>query len=266
MIFYRLYTNDWLADTAHLSLLQRGALSSMTIWYLAHERPLPREVNAIHRIVGALHPDEQQAVADVLQSYFALTDEGWRSAKLDADIVEAHEAMKMSKEAGLRGAKKRWSSKRNGDPNGGAIDVPNGGDTGGGSEQGSGDTYAYSQSQSQSESTKEPPPTPQGGDGLEGFTEFWRVYPIKKSKKKASEAWVKLSPTPALIDTILLAVQHQAASEQWRKDGGKYVPYPVTWLNNRRWEDEPQKPAAPTAIALMTGSTSRQSVPEVIDV
>ena len=27
-------------------------------------------------------------------------------------------------------------------------------------------------------------------------------------------------------------------TEQWKKDNGKYVPYPATWLNQERWTDE----------------------------
>ena len=26
------------------------------------------------------------------------------------------------------------------------------------------------------------------------------------------------------------------ASEEWRKDGGQFVPAPLVWLNQRRWE------------------------------
>ena len=27
-------------------------------------------------------------------------------------------------------------------------------------------------------------------------------------------------------------------SNSWKKDDGKFIPYPSTWLNGRRWEDE----------------------------
>lgn len=27
-------------------------------------------------------------------------------------------------------------------------------------------------------------------------------------------------------------------SKDWLKDNGQYIPYPSTWLNQRRWEDE----------------------------
>lgn len=26
--------------------------------------------------------------------------------------------------------------------------------------------------------------------------------------------------------------------KDWLKDNGQYIPYPSTWLNQRRWEDE----------------------------
>jgi len=27
------------------------------------------------------------------------------------------------------------------------------------------------------------------------------------------------------------------ASEQWTKDGGRYIPHPTTWLNREGWND-----------------------------
>ena len=27
-------------------------------------------------------------------------------------------------------------------------------------------------------------------------------------------------------------------STDWQKDGGSYIPYPSTWLKQKRWEDE----------------------------
>jgi hypothetical protein len=28
-------------------------------------------------------------------------------------------------------------------------------------------------------------------------------------------------------------------SAEWTKDGGQFIPHPATWLNQKRWEDEP---------------------------
>lgn len=33
-------------------------------------------------------------------------------------------------------------------------------------------------------------------------------------------------------------LKQQITSEQWKKDGGQFIPHPTTWLNGDRWEDE----------------------------
>ena len=70
------------------------------------------------------------------------------------------------------------------------------------------------------------------------FDLFWSAYPRHVDKQRARKAWAKLKPDEALVETILRAVKAQAACEQWTRDGGAYIPYPATWLNGRRWEDE----------------------------
>jgi hypothetical protein len=70
------------------------------------------------------------------------------------------------------------------------------------------------------------------------FNIFYQKYPKHEAKKKAFEAWKKIQPTNGLLNTILSAVDKQKESENWKKDDGKYIPLPATWLNGRRWEDE----------------------------
>lgn len=74
-----------------------------------------------------------------------------------------------------------------------------------------------------------------------GFDDFWMAYPKKKAKEAAKKAWDKLRPDEELQGVILQAVQDQSASPDWKKAGGQYIPYPATWLNNRRWEDDQQE-------------------------
>lgn len=71
-----------------------------------------------------------------------------------------------------------------------------------------------------------------------GFTEFWQLYPRKVGKGTAEKAWVKISPDAELTATILKAIGAQCATEQWLKDGGKFIPHPTTWLNRKGWLDE----------------------------
>lgn len=71
-----------------------------------------------------------------------------------------------------------------------------------------------------------------------GFERFWSAYPKKTAKQAALKAWTKLRPDEGLTETILSALEWFKQTDQWRKDNGQYIPYPATWLNGKRWEDD----------------------------
>ena len=73
------------------------------------------------------------------------------------------------------------------------------------------------------------------------FILFWDAYPKKVSKPDAVRAWEKLKPDVDLVGSIMKGLQSWKESDQWNRDGGQYIPYPATWLNKRRWEDEAPK-------------------------
>lgn len=83
----------------------------------------------------------------------------------------------------------------------------------------------------------------------DGFGQFWSAYPAKKAKPAAVKAWAKLHPDEQVQAAILAGIERERRSEQWTRDGGRFIPHPATWLNQRRWEDE-----APTQGANGTGS------------
>lgn len=74
------------------------------------------------------------------------------------------------------------------------------------------------------------------------FDKFYQAYPRKVAKPKALAAWVKLNPDVELTDRILEAIERARPTEQWRKEKGKFIPHPATWLNERRFEDELPEP------------------------
>lgn len=73
-------------------------------------------------------------------------------------------------------------------------------------------------------------------DDPPGFAAFWQVYPLHIAKMQARQAWTKLNPDAELQVKILKALGWQVA--EWRKRGVS-PPYGSTYLNGRRWEDEP---------------------------
>lgn len=81
------------------------------------------------------------------------------------------------------------------------------------------------------------------------FSEFWSEYPRKDSKKVAHDKYRLLmrdagKSYPRLHATILSAVRIFKGSDQWKRNGGKFIPMPSTFLNQERWNDE----AAATAV------------------
>ena len=82
----------------------------------------------------------------------------------------------------------------------------------------------------------------------DGFVRFWTAYPRKIAKADAAKAWGKLRPNAELQHVIVAAIEAQRTWPTWPKDS-KYVPYPATWLNKRRWEDPPAEPAPSSATA-----------------
>ncbi len=74
---------------------------------------------------------------------------------------------------------------------------------------------------------------------LQAFDEFWSAYPKKKAKNEAQKSWSKLKVDADLLATILKAIEEQKQSSEWQKEAGKFIPYPATWLNGHRWDDEP---------------------------
>lgn len=77
------------------------------------------------------------------------------------------------------------------------------------------------------------------------FAQFWAAYPKRKDKAKAQKAFAKLHPNEQLLAEILAALDWQKQSADWARDGGQYIPYATTYLNGRRWEDEPPQNTAP---------------------
>jgi len=83
------------------------------------------------------------------------------------------------------------------------------------------------------------------------FLAFWKSYPRKVGKPAAQRTWKnallnleyleKKSNSPGdrepLIPKIMAGLERWKETEQWQEE--KFIPHPATFLNQRRWEDEP---------------------------
>jgi hypothetical protein len=70
---------------------------------------------------------------------------------------------------------------------------------------------------------------------VSGFDEFWSAYPRKEAKPRAVKAWRKIPAGE--YPQILADIERRKRSEDWKRDGGRFIPHPASYLNERRWED-----------------------------
>lgn len=96
----------------------------------------------------------------------------------------------------------------------------------------------------QSESTPQRAETSSAADM---FERFWHAYPKKQGKGAAEKAFRNINPSEELTDRMISAVDKARASDQWRRENGRFIPNPSTWLNQKRWEDEPESASGPAA-------------------
>lgn len=82
---------------------------------------------------------------------------------------------------------------------------------------------------------------------MHGFEQFWSSYPKKKNKGDAEKAWRVIKPDSALVPRLIEAVEAAKRCSDWLKDGGKYIPYPASWLRAKGWEDGDILPSAASA-------------------
>jgi hypothetical protein len=72
----------------------------------------------------------------------------------------------------------------------------------------------------------------------EGFVAFWGLWPSggrKGARVKCLDAWrgKRLESQSAAILAHVAALK---ASEDWRKDGGRFIPAPLAYLNGAKWD------------------------------
>lgn len=74
----------------------------------------------------------------------------------------------------------------------------------------------------------------------EWFKIFWKIYPKKRGKGAAEKSFAKAVTSQAIYDAVMVGLEKHLGCADWEKEGGQFIPNPATWLNQKRWEDEPE--------------------------
>lgn len=79
----------------------------------------------------------------------------------------------------------------------------------------------------------------------EGFDAFWAEYPRKDGKMRALSIWMRSGlggVDNPLRETVMRHLAAIKVTDQWAKDGGKFVPHAATYLGQQRYLDEVEAP------------------------
>ena len=73
---------------------------------------------------------------------------------------------------------------------------------------------------------------------MKWFEEWWKLYPRKVGKGKCRSKYLTIVDDEGKRQQLLDAIRKQ--NEVYKTKEIQYIPYPETWLNQERWEDELQ--------------------------
>lgn len=222
MHYYKRNIGDYAKKAGRLSMLQHGAYTLLIDAIYDRER-FPTLENAIDW-TWASSEDEISAVQFILRKFFTLKD----GVYLQTRIQEEFEDYRTNCATNARIAKERETKRAEKHTKRAQV-----------VDASTPEKHDSSPNHKPLTTNQEPviPLTPKG-ETLPGFAAFWLAWPAserKQAKGKCFDAW-KRSGAEKDAPTIISHVERLKASEDWRKNGGAYIPAPLVYLNQRRWE------------------------------
>lgn len=223
--FVALYPTDFLADVGHLGNSELGIYTRLLLVYYRDQRPLPSDIDKLRRIAMTFSPEEGKSLLEVLAEFFvpASMPDGtrvWRHKRADLELARASE-----KHAAR--VKQTEAARRARYPNASVTESVTPSVT----ETVTGCSQTENQNQNQRKehmSTRVDMPA--------GFQRFWAAWP-RSERKVNKTGCLKQWRSKGLeqdADAICAHVDASKGSKQWSSG---YEPAPLTYLNQRRWED-----------------------------
>jgi len=77
----------------------------------------------------------------------------------------------------------------------------------------------------------------QSGADLVGFEDFWNAYPRKENKAATIALWGSKKCSGDSVK-LMLHLSISKESEQWVREGGRFVPMASTYLRQQRYLDD----------------------------
>jgi len=109
MHYFQFNIGDYASHTRHLDLIEDLAYRRLLDLYYLHERPLNTDATVVAKQIGMR--DNAAAVRDVLNEFFDLTPDGYRSSRADKEIEHYHSKIQQASRAGKASAERRLNGR-----------------------------------------------------------------------------------------------------------------------------------------------------------
>ncbi len=201
MIWYKFHLGDYITHTTHLSDAEDLAYRRLLDLYYMSEAPIPLDATMVARKIRL----DLDITESVLGEFFERTEEGYRNARCDAEIAKYQHQVETNRSLGKRGGRpKKTEPETESKPNTNPKKIQN-----------------------KNKNTL----------SAARFEEFWAAWPASKRKvgKAAVLAKWEKHNLDQVAEVIINNVNDLKTSEQWL---GGFEPAPMTYINQRRWEDD----------------------------
>lgn len=201
MIWYKFHLGDYITHTTHLSDAEDLAYRRLLDLYYMSEAPIPLDTQSVARKIRL----DLDITESVLGEFFEHTPEGYRNNRCDAEIAKYQHQVETNRSLGKRGGRpKKTEPVTESKPNTNPKKI-----------------------QKKNINTS----------SAARFEEFWATWPTSKRKVGKAAVLVKWEKhnLDEVADVIIANVNDLKTSEQWL---GGYEPAPLTYINQRRWEDD----------------------------
>lgn len=204
MIWYKFHLGDYITHTTHLSDAEDLAYRRLLDLYYMSEKLIPLNTESVSRKIRI----DLDITESVLGEFFEHTENGYFNHRCHVEIAKYQAQVANNRQLGKRGGRpKKTESVIESEPKVNPKKIQNKINT----------------------ITSVSPTTSR-------FDEFWSAWPT--SKRKVAKAtcetkWLKLK-LDNVADQIIAHINSIKGSEQWTTG---YEPAPLTYINQRRWED-----------------------------
>jgi uncharacterized protein YdaU (DUF1376 family) len=206
MIWYKFHIGDYLTHTVHLSDAEDLAYRRLLDLYYMSEKEIPLDTESVARKIRL----DLDITESVLNEFFERTETGYFNNRCHVEVTKYQHQVENNRQLGKRGGRPSKTesvteSKANHNPK--KIQIQN---------------------KNINTSSK--------------FDEFWNAWPTSKRKVAKAECqkkWAKAG-LDSVAQAIVLHVNAIKGTEQWTSG---FEPAPLTYINQRRWEDDAGTPA-----------------------